>query len=159
MFELGVAERAHEKLGAKTKRRWSSIAPSLVTVLLASVVAAACSTSTAPTPQVSATRYLDRSGVGNLVLPPVALLSKGTVTWRFNCQDPSTRRPFAITATERGGSPVTVTHQTGLGGGGYKSFKTSGTFTFTIKTSCNWNVTVGTKKAGAPSATTTPVKE
>ena len=131
-------------------------------VVLVSLLMTACSSSstTAAAPRSPSDPYVNQSGTGNKTLAAVALPSLWTVTWRFDCEDPSTRRPFELTATKAGASPVTVTKQTGLGGGGFKPFRTAGTFTFAVTTSCGWTVSVrsgrgGTSTTGTTAATST----
>ena len=77
------------------------------------------------------------------------------VTWRFNCTNPVTARPFALTATKAGGSPIGIAGQTGLGGGGTKVYSETGTFDFAINTTCSWTLSVGPSSSASKTTTTT----
>jgi hypothetical protein len=107
---------------------------------------AACSSgSSAPvTTHPAGVPYLTRSGTGSETLPAVGLPSRWTLIWRFSCTNPTSRRPFVLTATPSGGSTKQVTNQNGLEGGGYHPFTTAGTYTFAVTTTCSWKVVVGT---------------
>ncbi len=128
-------------------------------VAAVAVLAAACSssgastttTSTTLSPAAAAQKFLDQSGTGNKSLTPVALPSKWTVTWTFNCQNPATTGTFSLGSTGKGTPTAIITSQTGLGGGGHKPYTKAGTYTFIVKTTCGWKVTVG-------STPTVPVK-
>jgi hypothetical protein len=65
------------------------------------------------------------------------------VIWTFSCVDPVSARSIVLTSTKARGSPVTLTDQTGLGGGGHKSITTSGAHTYVVATTCNWKLMVG----------------
>jgi hypothetical protein len=65
------------------------------------------------------------------------------VVWRFDCQNLAKQRgTFVLSSTAQGASPVKLTDQTGLGGGGQKPFTRSGRYGFAINTSCGWDLTV-----------------
>ncbi len=132
--------------------RRARLAP-LAAVIICSALLAACSADSAPAPapapapastHAAGVPYLTRSGTGNATLPTIALPSKWTIIWHFSCTKPSTRRQFKLTATRSGAKATTVTKQTGLEGGGYHPFTTSGTYTFAVATTCSWKVVVGT---------------
>ena len=86
---------------------------------------------------------------------PVSVVANATVSWRFNCQNPSTRRSFVLTSTESGGSAVTLSRQVGLAGGGYRPFRISGTYTLSVVTTCDWTIAAGSAKPLSGGATTT----
>lgn len=87
-------------------------------------------------------QFLQQSGYGNKTLVSVALPASWTVTWAFTCTDPA-KGPFSLTSSVSGGSPVSITAQTGLGGGGHKPLSGAGTYTFVVTTTCGWKVSVG----------------
>lgn len=155
MFELGTESSAQEKPMETGWRRFR-VPSSLVALVLVSVVTAACSSSPSTPP---ATQSLNTSGMGNKVLPPVSVVANATVSWRFNCQNPSTRRSFVVTSTKSGGTAVTISRQVGLAGGGYKPFKTSGTYTLSVVTTCSWSIATGGSKPVTPGVPTTLVSE
>jgi|GEM_PF-1877328 len=130
--------------------RRTRLAP-LAAVIICSALLAACSADSTPAPSpapanthAAGVPYLTRSGTGSATLPTIALPSKWTVVWHFSCTKPSTRRQFKLKATRSGAKATTVTNQTGLEGGGYHPFTTSGTYTFAVATTCSWKVLVGT---------------
>ena len=88
--------------------------------------------------------YLTKSGTGDTTISSVALPSKWSLVWKFSCTDPATRRPFVVAVSSDGGPSTTVTDQTGLEGGGYHPFTKAGTYTFTVTTTCDWSLLVGT---------------
>ena len=85
----------------ETARRHT--APGLFAVgllaLLGLTLAACSSNSTSAT---TADAVIHQSGTSNKTIASVDLPKKWRVTWRFNCTNPVTARPFALTAT-RGG--------------------------------------------------------
>jgi hypothetical protein len=95
------------------------------------------------------------SGTGNRTTPSVALPAKWSLVWKFSCTDPTTRRPFGVAVSIDGGPSHSVTDQTGLEGGGYHPFTKGGPTTFTVTTSCNWNLLVGSAGTQTFPATTT----
>ncbi len=97
---------------------------------------------TTTTPTTTSGVYLRLSGHSNRTTAPLALPKQWTVAWHFECASTSPG-PFRLTAAFRGGTTETLTDQSGLGGGGYKPFSTPGTVTFSITTSCPWNLKVG----------------
>jgi len=124
--------------------RHTRLAP-LAAVIIWSALLAACGADSATTnTHAAGVPYLTRSGTGTATLPAIALPSKWTVIWHFSCTKPSTRRPFKLTANRSGAKATTVTNQTGLEGGGYHPFTSSGTYTFTVATTCAWKLVVGT---------------
>jgi hypothetical protein len=87
--------------------------------------------------------YLKTAGAGNRALSAVNLPAGWTVVWTFDCQNVAKQRgTFVLRSTAQGGSPVKLTDQTGLGGGGQKPFTRSGRYGFAINTSCGWDLTV-----------------
>jgi hypothetical protein len=120
--------------------------------LLAITLAACSSNSTSSA--TTADAVVHQSGTGSKTVASVVLPKKWAVTWRFNCTNPVTARPFALTAKEAGNSPIRVAGQTGLGGGGTKIYSQTGTFDFAITTTCSWSLSVGPASA-APKTTTT----
>jgi hypothetical protein len=87
--------------------------------------------------------YLKSAGSGNKALSSVKLPAEWTVVWRFDCQNVAKQRgTFVLSSTAQGASRVTLTNQTGLGGGGQKPFTRSGRYAFAINTSCGWDLTV-----------------
>jgi len=100
--------------------------------------------------------YFSRAGTGNATMPQLALPSTWSLVWRFNCTNPSSRRPFVLTSTRSGGSTTQITNQNGLEGGGYRPFHTAGDYTFAITTSCSWQLLVST--AGTQTIPTTTTK-
>jgi len=128
----------------------------LATLAAGSLALTACGSSPSTTTvstHPAGVPYLSRTGTGNATLPQIALPSTWTLVWRFNCTSPATRRSFLLTSTPSGGSTTQVTNQTGLEGGGYRPFHTSGNFTFAVTTTCSWQVLVGT--AGTQTIPTT----
>ena len=141
-----------------------------VAVAAVAVLAAACgsssSTSTTTTtlsPAAAAKKYLNQSGTGSKSLAAVTLPTKWTVTWTFNCQNPATTGTFALASSAKGVPLAYITSQTGLGGGGHKPYTKAGSYTLIVKTTCGWNVTVGSTptvpvKSVATTTTTKPKK-
>jgi len=124
-----------------------------------SVLLSACgsSSSTTVSTHPPGVPYFSRTGVGNATLPQIALPSSWSLVWRFDCTNPSSRRPFVLTSTRSGGSTTQVTSQTGLEGGGYRPFHTSGDYTFAVTTTCHWKLFVGTTGTQTiPTTTTKP---
>lgn len=108
----------------------------------ASTTKTTSATKTKAAPKVK--QYLVKSGSGDKVLSAVKLPGAWTVGWTFDCQSPSTKGTFALSTTASGGTPVSVTSQTGLGGGGHKPFNNkAGSYGFAVSTTCGWKVTVG----------------
>ena len=132
----------------------------IVVVVLTVVVAACGSSSKSPTTTTATdTPLLRLAGTGDRSLAPVTLPAKWAVSWRFNCSNRSAASPFTLTASTRGGAPVTVTTQTGLSGGGYKPSTVAGPTTFVVATTCGWSIIVGTTRLtppAAPAGGTTP---
>ena len=97
-----------------------------------------------PAPKPAALKvYLKSAGSGNRALSSVQLPAEWTVVWRFDCQNVANKRgTFVLSSTAQGASPVKLTDQTGLGGGGQKPFTRSGRYGFAINTSCGWDLTV-----------------
>ena len=125
--------------------RPKQLIPLAVLVALPLALSACSSGSSAPvTTHPPGVPYLSRSGTGNATLPALALPSRWTLIWRFSCTDPTSRRPFVLTATPSGGTTKQVTNQNGLEGGGYRPYTTAGTYTFAVTTTCSWKVVVGT---------------
>ncbi len=145
--------------------RASRVLLSAAIVAVSASAIAACSSSAAPPTSTSATpaaakQYLQESGTGDKLLSAVTLPQAWTVSWTFNCQDASTSGTFSLTTTKNDGKPVSVTNQTGLGGGGHKPFTVAGKYGFAVTTTCGWKATVSSTpktpvKASVP-ATTTP---
>ena len=94
---------------------------------------------------------ISKSGTTDGTLGPVVLPAAWTVSWSFECPN-SKKGTFVLSATAVGGLPVTVTNQTGLGGGGHKPYTTSGSYSFAVKTTCAWNVKAGVTPAQSPSS-------
>ncbi len=122
--------------------------------LLGLSLAACSSNSSSPTTTVSSRPVIQRSGSGSKTLGSVTLSTKWIVTWKFNCTNPVTASRFLLTATKSGGSPISITDQTGLGGGGTKAYNQTGTFTFAVATPCTWNLLVGPPSVGTSTTTT-----
>jgi hypothetical protein len=97
-----------------------------------------------PTPKPAVLKvYLKSAGSGNKALSSVNLPAGWTVVWRFDCQNLAKQRgTFVLSSTAQGASPVKLTDQTGLGGGGQKPFTRPGRYGFAINTSCGWDLTV-----------------
>ena len=94
--------------------------------------------------------YLRRSGTGDKAFASVALPSKWTVTWRFDCQNlPKARGTFVLSSAKQGRARFNLTVQTGLGGGGQRPFTAAGRYSFAIKTSCGWDLTAATTPPAA----------
>ncbi len=118
------------------------------------VTGAACgSGSTSPT--TVPPKPIHRSGTGSATVSKVTLPNKWTVTWHFDCTHPVAPGRFELVATQQGGSPGTVTDQTGLGGGGSKAYADGGTFTFSITTPCTWSLVAGPSPPKGATTTTT----
>jgi len=118
----------------------------LAALAACSVLVTACgsgSSSTVPT-HPAGMPYLSRAGTGSATLPSIALPSRWSLVWHFNCSNPDSLRPFVLTSTPDGGKTTTVTDQTGLEGGGYRPSRTAGVFTFAVTTTCSWQVLAGT---------------
>ena len=127
----------------------------LVVAVLTVVVSACGSSSTSPTTTTATgTAFLRQTGTGDRSLAPVTLPAKWTVAWRFDCSNRSVAGPFTLTASTRGGAPVTVTTQSGLGGGGYKPSTIPGRTTFAVTTTCGWSIIVGSTRLTTPAAPT-----
>ena len=94
------------------------------------------------------------SGTGNRTIPSVALPPRWTLVWKLACTDPTTRRPFVVSVSIDGGPSHSITDQTGLEGGGYHPFTMGISTTFTMTTSCGWNLLVGTAGTQTFPATT-----
>jgi hypothetical protein len=124
--------------------------------LLATVAAACGSSSASPksTKVSAAKQFLSQSGTGDKVLTSVTLPKAWTTTWNFDCQTPSAAGNFVLTSTKAGGAPVSLTNQTGLGGGGHKPSTSAGKYSFNVETTCGWKVSV----ASTPAIPTTPPK-
>ncbi len=88
--------------------------------------------------------YLTTAGTGNRTIASVALPARWSLVWKFSCTDPATRRPFGLAVSIDGGPSHSVTDQTGLEGGGNHLFTKGGPTTFTVTTTCGWNLLVGT---------------
>ena len=118
----------------------------LVAIATSSALVTACSSNPAPTVATHppGLPYLSRAGTGAATLPSIALPSKWTLIWHFNCMNPASRRSFVLNSTPDGGKATMVTNQTGLEGGGYRPFTKSGVFTFAVSTTCSWRVLAGT---------------
>ena len=101
-----------------------------------------CGGSSASTTTTPNGVYLSLSGHGNRTTEPISVPKKWTAAWHFDCPSASPGS-FRLTAAFRGSTTKTLTDQRGLGGGGYKPFSTQGTVTFSIATSCSWNLKVG----------------
>ncbi len=114
---------------------------------------ASCSSNS---PSVTTDSTVHQSGTTSKTISSVDLPKKWTVTWRFNCTNPVTARRFSLTATKSGGSPISITDQTGLGGGGTKTYAQTGTFDFAITTTCTWNLDVGPASSSPRTTTTVP---
>jgi hypothetical protein len=128
-----------------TTIRWKRALP--VAVLIASSLALAACSSSSSTPVGTHPRgvpYLTKSGSGNKTISSVDLPSTWSLVWKFSCTNPATRRPFTVAVSANGGPSTTVTHQTGLEGGGYHPFTKAGSYTFTVTTTCAWTLLVGT---------------
>jgi hypothetical protein len=97
--------------------------------------------------------YLQKSGTGNRVLSPVVLPAKWYLLWTFNCG--AKRGTFKLTSTKKGQSLVTVSNQTGLGGGGQRPFTKSGTYKFAMETACTWKVSAASAPPIVAKSTTT----
>jgi hypothetical protein len=129
----------------------------LAALAAGSVLLSACgsSPSATVTTHPAGVPYFSRAGSGNATLPQIALPSTWSLVWRFDCTDPSSRRPFVLTSTRSGGTTTQVTNQTGLEGGGYRPFHSAGEYTFAVTTSCHWQLLVGTTGTQTIPATTT----
>jgi hypothetical protein len=131
-------------MSARQPTRWVPLA----SFVICSMLLAACSSSSAPATMTTHPKglpYLSRVGTGDATLPPVAVPAAWSLVWHFSCTDPASPRPFALTATRTGGATTHVTDQAGLGGGGYHPFTAAGgIYTFTVTTTCGWQVLAGT---------------
>jgi hypothetical protein len=132
----------------------------LAILIASSLVLAACSSNSSTTvgTHPHGVPYLTKSGSGDTTVSSVDLPSTWSLVWKFSCTNPTTRRPFAV-AVSSGGSSTTITRQTGLAGGGYHPFTKAGTYTFTVTTTCHWNLlvaTAGTQTFPVTTHTSTP---
>src|SRR5271165_1011571 len=97
VFLAATSEPGAEGLGAGVaEARRSRTAPLLFTVgllaLLGLTLAACSSNSTSAT---TADAVIHQSGTSSKTIASVDLPKKWMVTWRFNCTNPVTARPFA----------------------------------------------------------------
>ncbi len=146
-------------------RRAKMIVP-IVGLAFFAVVGAACGSSSASpttTGPGGTKQYLSESGTGNKVLEAMTYPAATTVSWTFDCQTPATTGTFALTTTKSGKAPVSLTSQTGLGGGGHKPMAGAGKYGFGVTTTCGWKVTVGSTptspiKSDVSTTTAAPVK-
>jgi len=148
---------------AGTRRRPALVALSVPGIAVLAIMAAACGSSSSTAASTSTTKatgstvggastttiavaksYLEASGTGNKMLASVVLPAAWTVSWTFDCKTPSTTGTFLLTSAKVGGTPVNVTKQTGLGGGGHKPYSTSGSYQFAVTSACGWKVNVAT---------------
>ncbi len=148
------------------RHRPARLAAGLVVAALASVMAGcggssgpsgASGASTMPSRPADGT-YVHLAGHGNERVGPVTLPAAWTVAWHFDCST-SKAGPFRLTVTLHNGATETLADQTGLGGGGYKPFTTSGATRFAITSACSWNLVVGppgTDSALGATSTTAP---
>jgi hypothetical protein len=152
-----TSEPGVEGLGAgvdeTTRRRTAPLLLAVGLLALLGVTLAACSSNS--TSATTADAVIHQSGTSNKTIASVDLPKKWTVTWRFNCTNPVTARPFALTATKAGSSPIGIAGQTGLGGGGTKVYSQTGTFDFAITTTCSWTLSVGPSSSASKTTTTT----
>ncbi len=147
---MGLSSRPRPR---STRRVFRATAITVVAISAAACGQAARSAS--PTTTTASKHFLQLSGTGDKAIAAMPLPSRWTLAWKFDCQSPGTTGTFQLLATRRGGTPVSVTNQTGLGGGGQKPFTQSGTFSFAVKTTCSWKVsTATTPRTAAESATT-----
>jgi hypothetical protein len=119
----------------------------LAAVVASSLVLAACASSSPSTTvdtHAHGVPYVTQSGSGDRTISSVSLPSTWSLVWKFSCTDPTTRRSFVVAVSADGRPPTTVTDQTGLEGGGYHPFTKAGDYTFTVTTSCSWNLLVAT---------------
>ena len=122
---------------------------SLLAALGVTLVACSSNSTSASTTDA----VINQSGKSSKTISSVELPKKWTVTWKFDCTNPVSARRFVLTATEAGSSPIAITDQTGIGGGGTKSYNQTGTFDFTITTTCTWNLLLG-PWSSSPTTTT-----
>lgn len=119
----------------------------LAAIVASSLVLADCA-STSPSATVDThphgVPYLTQSGSGDRTITSVPLPATWSLVWKFSCTDPTTRRSFVLAVSAGGRPPTTVTDQTGLEGGGYHPFTEAGDYTFTVTTSCGWDLLVAT---------------
>jgi len=144
-LEAGVDETA--------RRHTATLLLAVGLLALLGITLAACSSNS--TSATTADAVVHQSGTSNKTIASVDLPKKWTVTWRFNCTNPGTARPFALTATKVGSPPIGIAGQTGLGGGGTKVYSETGTFDFAITTTCSWTLSVGPSSSDAKTTTTT----
>ncbi len=146
-----------DRLRWRRDQRATAVGVALLALLalLALTLTACSSNSSSPTTTVSSKPVIQQSGTGSKTLGSVTLSAKWTVTWKFNCTNPVTASRFVLTATKSSGSPISITDQTGLGGGGTKAYTKTGTFAFAVATSCSWNVLVGPTALTTSTTTTT----
>lgn len=119
----------------------------LAAVVASSLVLAACASSSPSTTvdtHAHGVPYVTQSGSGDRTISSVSLPSTWSLVWKFSCTDPTTRRSFVVAVSADGRPPTTVTDQTGLEGGGYHPFTKAGDYTFTVTTSCSWDLLVAT---------------
>jgi hypothetical protein len=152
----GASESGASGIGAGVVEPRGGIAALLFSAgllaLLGSTLAACSSNSTSAT---TADAVVHQSGTASKTLASVDLPNKWKVTWRFNCTNPVTARPFALTATKAGSPPISIAGQTGLGGGGTKVYSETGTFDFSITTTCSWTLSIGPSSQASKTTTTT----
>jgi hypothetical protein len=135
--------------------RSTRVIATAVLMACATALAACSSGSSAPVATHPAgVPYFSRTGTGTATLPQIALPSRWTLLWHFDCTDPASRRRFVLTSTPSSGTTTKVTDQTGLEGGGYRPFATAGDYTFAVTTTCSWHVLVGTAGMQTMPATT-----
>jgi hypothetical protein len=150
--------------GTVTSRsRLSKIVIPAAGIMLTAITLGACGSSSAThAPTAAGTQkpkeFVLQSGSGDRLLTAVKLPKAWTVNWNFRCQNPTTSRPFSLATIDHGGSPDTVTTQTGLAGGGNKPFKTAGSYRFSVTTTCGWKLAVGSTPTNPKTPTTVPSK-
>jgi hypothetical protein len=132
----------------------SSSAPTDTTKVASTVAPSSGPPSSTTVP--SSKDYLKDAGTGNKALGPVTLPATWTITWSFDCGT-LPKGTFVLTSADTAAAPVTLTNQTGLGGGGHKPFSTGGSYRFAVTTTCHWTVTVGPTPPAVPVTTTTAV--
>ena len=144
---------SHPGVGATNRRERVTTLLSATLLAALGITFAACSSNS--TSAITTDAVVHQSGTGNKTISSVQLPKKWTVTWRFNCTNPVSARRFVLTATKAGATPIGITDQTGLGGGGTKVYTETGTFDFAITTTCTWTLSIGPSSSGSKTTTTT----
>jgi hypothetical protein len=152
---FALDERRRRKRRIYRRHKTSAAVAAALLSALASVLSACGSgaNSSSATTTVFRKPVIDQSGSGSKTFAPVNVPAKWRVTWKFNCSNPVTARRFVLTVAKTGASPSGITDQTGLGGGGTKTYLETGSLTFAVATTCGWNLLVGPPSSSSSTTT------